>query len=92
MGFIFCALLMWGMESAFGRGPVVRILSMLLGLLVCYATGTLWFMYIYSRDQGSIGLLTVLGWCVFPFILPDLLKIALAFALAPRIRRLRMNR
>ena len=64
------------------------ILAMLAGLLVCYLFGTLWFMMVYSRSNGAVSLLTVLGWCVFPFIIPDLAKIGLAYLLSQRIRKL----
>ena len=60
---------------------------MLAGLLVCYAFGTLWFMAVYAGTTGSVGLITVLGWCVIPFIIPDLIKIGLAYILAGRIRK-----
>ena len=60
---------------------------MLLGLLVCYAFGTAWFMVVYMASAGAVGLVTVLGWCVLPFIVPDILKILLALALGKRIRR-----
>ena len=59
---------------------------MLVGLLVCYALGTVWFQVVYSRANGAVSIMTVLGWCVFPFIIPDLIKIALAFVLAPRMK------
>ena len=87
IGFLFSALVMWGMEKLFGRKPVVQILSMLAGLIVCYAIGTVWFMVVYSNANGAVGLGTVLGWCVIPFIIPDLVKIALAFVLSGRLRR-----
>ena len=50
------------------------ILALVLGLAVCYAFGTAWFMIVYAKNSGSVGLLTALGWCVFPFILPDCVK------------------
>jgi len=31
-------------------------------------------------------LLTVLGWCVFPFLLPDAVKMALALLLSKKIK------
>lgn len=86
VGFLFSALVMWGIEKVWGNKPVVQIISMLLGLIVCYALGTIWFMIVYARDTGAVGLGTVLGWCVIPFIIPDLVKIALAFLLSRRIR------
>ena len=85
IGFLFSALVMWGIEKVFGRKPVMQILSMLVGLIVCYAIGTAWFMVVYSRANGAVGLGTVLGWCVIPFIIPDLVKIALAFVLSARL-------
>ena len=85
VGFLFSALLMWGMEKAFGRNTAVLALSMVLGLVLCYAVGTLWFMAVYGASSGAIGILTVLGWCVFPFIIPDAAKIFLALILTRRL-------
>lgn len=86
VGFLFSALVMWGMETLWGKKPVVQIASMLVGLIVCYALGTIWFMVVYARNTGAVGLGTVLGWCVIPFMIPDLIKIALAFVLSRRLR------
>ena len=71
-----------------GLGILLNILSMVVGLIVCYAMGTIWFMVVYTRTSGAVGLGTVLGWCVIPFIIPDLVKIALAFVLSRRVRKL----
>ncbi len=86
IGFIFSALLMWLIEFLFGRKLLVLGISMVLGLIVCYAFGTAWFMVVYSRASGAIGLVTALGWCVFPYIIPDIVKIALALLLTKRLR------
>ena len=88
IGFFFSAIVMWAMESLWGKSPVVQILSMIVGLIVCYAMGTAWFMVVYTKTSGAVGLGTVLGWCVIPFIIPDLVKIALAFVLSRRVRKL----
>lgn len=87
LGFLASALLMWGMERVFGRSRWVRVLSMVLGLLACYAFGTAWFMRVYLRTTGPVGLMTVLGWCVFPFVLPDAMKIGLAVLLTERLKK-----
>ncbi len=60
--------------------------SMVLGTAVCYAFGTAWFMYLYMAANGAVGLWTVLGWCVIPFIIPDLVKMAIALVLIKRVR------
>lgn len=85
MGFMLSALVMWGMECLFGRKTLVLGVSMVLGLLVCYLFGTLWFMMVYARASGPIGVWTALGWCVFPYIIPDALKIVLAMIVCKRM-------
>lgn len=84
-GFLFSALLMWGIEKLFGRSIPVLAGSMVLGLIACYAVGTLWFMTVYAASSGPVGILTVLGWCVFPFVIPDIAKIVLALVLTKRL-------
>lgn len=87
IGFILSALVIWAITSRFGNRINVLGLSMVLGLLICYAFGSAWYMLVYLKTGGAVGLLTVLGWCVFPFILPDLCKIALALTLTRQLRR-----
>lgn len=88
IGFLLSALIMWAMEKIFGKKLWVLSLSMVIGLFVCYAFGTVWFMIAYTRNTGAVGLAAVLGWCVFPFLIPDLVKIVLAFILSKRLKRL----
>ena len=87
VGFQLTALVMWAMEAMLGKKTFVLFASMVLGTAVCYAFGTAWFMYVYARTTGAIGLGTALGWCVIPYIIPDLLKAALALALRGRLCR-----
>ena len=86
IGFIFSALFMWAMEHLLGRRTWVLLVSMLAGLVICYAFGPARVMLLYMRTTGPVGLVTVLGWCVFPFVLPDLLKILLAMTITARLR------
>lgn len=87
VGFLGSAAAMWGLERFAGQNTLRQFLVMLAGLLVCYVLGTVWFMGFYMYTTGPVGLLTVLGWCVFPFVIPDILKIALALLLGRRIGR-----
>ena len=87
VGFVFSALVMWAMERILGKKRWVLALSMVLGLIVCYAFGTVWFMVVYGRDVETIGVWTALGWCVFPYIIPDLVKIALALTICKKLAR-----
>ena len=87
IGFLFSALVMWAKEKLPGKKSVMQIVSMIAGLIVCYAFGTAWFMIVYSRANGAVGLATVLGWCVIPFIIPDIIKIVLAYGLSRKLRK-----
>lgn len=81
-GYIIGFLLMGPLYSLItklcGKKLWVQITALTAGLLVCYAFGTAWFMYIYMRDTGEVGLISVLSWCVFPYIIPDAVKMAIA--------------
>ena len=87
LGFLFTALIMWLFEKIPGNKTLMLILSMLVGLVVCYAFGTAWFMVVYGHNTGPIGLGSTLMMCVVPFILPDLAKIALAVLISSRVRK-----
>lgn len=85
IGFIFSALITGGILKVFGKKLWVMIIAMVLGLIACYAFGTVWFIIVYTRKVAQIGLVTALGWCVFPYIIPDLCKIAVAILIAKRV-------
>lgn len=87
LGFLASALVMWGLERAFGKGDKVLIISMILGLLACYAMGTAWFSLVYTKTKGAIAIGSILSMCVFPFVIPDLVKIGLAFFLSKKLRK-----
>lgn len=85
MGFIFTIPITGLLIKWFGRKPLPLVFSMVAGLFVCYAFGTLWFMFVYTGGNGSVGLLSALNMCVLPFIIPDLCKIGLAVLIQQRL-------
>ncbi len=79
VGFIFTAIIVGLVADKFGKKFRVSVLSMTLGVAVCYAFGTAWFYILYNNVNAqpmSIG--AVLGVCVVPFIPFDAVKILLA--------------
>lgn len=87
LGFILSALLMWGMERTLGKKRGTLLISMIVGLVVCYTFGTCWYMMVYSSTKGTVGITSVLLACVVPFIIPDCIKIAIAFFVTDRIKK-----
>ena len=85
IGFLFTALIVGLAVDRFGRKLAVLAVSMALGILACYAFGTIWFVLVYTRESGAIGVGTALVWCVLPYLLPDAVKIALAALLTGRL-------
>ena len=85
LGFILMGLVYW-LGERLGKGKrIVEIGSMVLGLVLCYAFGTAWFMVVYTRNSGPVSLGVVLGWCVLPYLIPDAVKILLASLLTRRL-------
>ena len=85
VGFVFMGLVHWLFTGLLGKKFWVELLSLVLGIAALYSFGTAWFMVVYTRANGSIGLGAVLGMCVLPFIIPDLIKLALALLLSRRL-------
>jgi biotin transport system substrate-specific component len=86
IGFIFTAIIV-GIVSDKTNKVWALVVSMVVGILVCYAFGTAWFAYVYAKSSGALPLVTILGWCVFPFLLPDAVKIVIATILTKQLRK-----
>ena len=87
IGFIFTALIVGFAADKWDGKLAAIIISMIIGVLVCYAFGTAWFAYIYAKKSQPASLLTILGWCVFPFIPFDAIKIIIAALLTNRLKK-----
>ena len=91
LGFLISAFLYWFITAGLGDRLPVMLAAMVLGLLSCYAFGTAWFLIIYARTVGPIGLGAALGMCVIPFIVPDLIKLSMAVFLSRRLAGRRLQ-
>lgn len=88
IGWMFSGLVMWLFEMLLGKKIWVQAVSMLVGLLIFYVTGTAWFMVVYAHTTGTVCLWTALCWCVSPFVIPDILKLALVLWLSRRLNKI----
>ncbi len=62
--------------------------AMALGIALCYAFGTVWFMYVYNAGaESTVTLAGALSMCVVPYLLPDLVKIVCAAVLVAKLKR-----
>ena len=56
-------------------------LACIIGSVICYFIGTLWFMFVTKMNLSAS-----LMMCVVPFIPGDLIKIVLAYCLSKKIK------
>lgn len=87
VGFLFMGLIYRWIIGHAGKKLWVEAVAMVAGLIVLYAFGTAWFMFVYTQANGTVSLAAVLSWCVIPFVIPDLIKLGLGLTLARRISR-----
>lgn len=85
IGFLLIGIFTGGIIKAFGHSTTTLILAMVVGLLGTYTFGTLFFIFVYSIDNAPESIFTVLSWCVFPYLIPDCLKIILSVLLSKRL-------
>lgn len=82
LGFLLTTLISGFLMKLFSKKRKSNVLShcfsMLIGLIACYAFGTAWYLLLYTNSTENISIVSVLSLCVFPFVLPDILKIVLS--------------
>ena len=84
-GFMSTSLCYW-LITSIKNTPVVRLVAMVLGLLLCYFCGSWWYLSQYlSAGTATLGF--VLLKCVVPYLVPDALKLMLAWFLTARLKR-----
>jgi len=66
----------------------ILAIELFLGLVFCYSFGTLWFWFLYMKNSGAISVGAVVGICVIPFVVPDVIKIGLVLVVQKRLRRM----
>ncbi|MBR4404430.1 MAG: biotin transporter BioY [Clostridiales bacterium] len=99
IGFVIAALVYWLLEKVLFKRLmntavktwVFGILSFVIFEIVMYVIGVIWFMTVYAAQTGPVGLATVMGWCVIPFIIPDIVKMAVAVLIGERASKLIRN-
>ena len=87
LGWSFIPLTVWAFTKIFGQKTWAFIMASCCGLVLCYVLGTIWFSIVYTRDVGALGFGSALLWCVLPFVLPDLLKMALAIFIGAKVEK-----
>ncbi len=83
IGFLLSTVIMWLSEYISGN-KTLRLFFATPALLICYTFGTAWFM-LTTENKSPLPALTL---CVFPYIIPDCIKIFFAYTLSMRLAKI----
>jgi biotin transport system substrate-specific component len=76
-------------ERGFDRRYITSVLAMLVGLAIIFTTGVLWLGLFARPLTGStpVGMQSALATGLYPFLLPDMIKLAIAAGFVPALWR-----
>ena len=86
LGWLVMGLLLFGVERLGKKGARLKIPTLILGTVISYALGAAWFMMV-NTDPAAQDIRGVIGMCVLPFLLPDMIKLFLAHRVSLRLKR-----
>ena len=81
IGFIVMAVIA-GLVIDNCHKPLIQLVGMIAGTIVCYLFGTVWFCIVADSTFKA-----ALGICVIPFIPADLIKMIIAMIIGPMIKK-----
>lgn len=88
VGWIFLGIVVCAGERLSTRYTnKIEVIALLSGLLFCYLFGTLWFIHIYAGGSENTGFWPAFSVCVLPFVVPDLIKLVLAYTVSRRMKK-----
>lgn len=79
MGFIYLIIMKFS-----GQGKAQRFAALVMGLIICYLFGTVWFIHVYGK---GISFASAIKLCVLPFIVPDILKMILGILISDILKK-----
>lgn len=82
IGYIPCTLIIGLLINKFENKKIIYPLSMILGTVFCYLTGTIWYVI-----QTKTDFITALSVCVLPFLIGDAIKISAASVIGITLRK-----
>lgn len=82
-GFLLAGLVFWACMHVFKNRRFALPFAVALSLFSLYTLGCAQFMLV----NGGVGFFSALLTCVCPFLLPDAVKISLAYLVSKRIRK-----
>lgn len=89
IGFLFTALAYWLITAIFGNKTIAKICGLGAGLVLCYASGVIWYSAVYLRDTSLSAIASALTVGVVPFIIPDIIKLTVAIFIDRKLKAIK---
>ena len=86
LGFLLIPAFMLLCKNIYKKNNTLKIIFSFISLIICYIFGTLWFYLLYADTTGISSFMGILSMCVIPFIIPDIIKMTLAFVFSKAIK------
>ena len=87
LGFLLISVTVPLARRFFGELTVCTLASSLIAMLLTYVIATLWFMIVTSAPLSFESFRIAIAWCALPYVIFDIIKLALVLICAPRVRR-----
>ncbi|MBO4366339.1 MAG: biotin transporter BioY [Clostridia bacterium] len=90
-GFLVIGFLYWLATALYKQDKkrhAVEPVALTCGMLLCYVFGTVWFLTATGGWKAGNGIGSALMLCVVPFLLPDGIKLFLAYLIGKRVSRI----
>jgi biotin transport system substrate-specific component len=83
IGFALWGCLYLALESFFTKRRIIGIAVSFAGLAASYALGTAWYA-VWLGEESAFSIFVL---CVLPYIIPDVVKILLAYVVSVRVKK-----
>ena len=87
VGFVLQAVVTGLMIEKLGNKTITMAIAMIVGLAVCYAFGTAWFVVVYTSTKGAMTVGAALLMCVVPYLIPDFVKMVVAITVVKAVSK-----
>lgn len=82
-GYFFITVVAGLFVDKYEKKLYMHVIGMVIGVLICYTFGTLWFTVVME----GYTFVSALSLCVIPFIPGDIIKIIIALLVGPPVRK-----
>lgn len=85
LGFIPSLIFLLFTKPIWKNNNILYAIFSFMSLCICYMFGTIWFYFLYQQTH-TISIFYILTICVYPFIIPDIIKIIFAIYIYKRLK------